>query len=86
MFLTRNDQAFNIKCVYVEVSQKFTNQLIFTSDRQSPEEDLTVESEARLPKCKYEVLNEESKPLIFGAIGGKLIRPFLFSTNIQASR
>lgn len=55
-FLTRNDQAFNIKCVYTEISQKYTNKLVVSMlpSTEVPD-DLTIESEAVLPKCKYEV-------------------------------
>lgn len=59
-FVTRNDQAFNIKCTYVEISQKFTNRLEVsmlpsTEVPENKNNDLTIEAEAKLPKCKYEV-------------------------------
>jgi hypothetical protein len=60
-FLTRNDQAFNIKCNYVEISQKFTNRIEVSAlpstdvPNSNSNEALSIEAEAKLPKCKYEV-------------------------------
>ncbi|KAI6190125.1 ZP domain-containing protein [Aphelenchoides bicaudatus] len=85
-FLTKNDQAFNIKCTYVEISQKFTNHLEVsmlpsTEVPNNHVDSLSIEAEGNLPKCKYEVLNEERKPLLFATIGQVIVHRWSCSSD-----
>jgi hypothetical protein len=73
-FLTKNDQSFNIKCLYRESTEKFTNKLVVGMlPSTEPSNSVSIESDAVLPKCKYDVLNEEHKSLSFATIGQPVI-------------
>lgn len=68
--LTRNDKAFHIECLYLELSQRFTHQLqVSMLPSTEVRDDPTIREEAALPKCAYEVLDERGRRLSFAAIG-----------------
>lgn len=74
--------------MYAEVSQKFTNKLVVSmlpSTEEGSSSDLTIESEAALPKCKYEVLNDQRKPLLFATIGQPIVHSWVCSSTDEES-
>ncbi|CAD5231963.1 unnamed protein product [Bursaphelenchus xylophilus] len=70
MLLTKNDKAFHIECVYLELSQKITNRIdVSMLPSMEIRDELSVKAEASVPKCKYEVLNDEKEKLAYAKIG-----------------
>ncbi|CAD5224096.1 unnamed protein product [Bursaphelenchus okinawaensis] len=70
MLLTKNDKAFHIECMYLELSQKITNRIDVSMLPETEVRDqLSVKAEANVPKCRYEVLNDQKKKLAYARIG-----------------
>ena len=85
-FQTRNDKAYHIECVYLEISQKVTNRLDISI---LPSTELNIGlsqamAEASLPKCRYEVLNsdENGHVISFATIGQEVYHRWVCQSTI----
>ncbi|KAI1719232.1 cuticlin-1 [Ditylenchus destructor] len=70
-FLTRNDKAYHIECMYMEISQKVTNRLDVSALPSTEIGERVGLADTTLPKCSYEVLNKDEKGHVisFATIG-----------------